>query len=84
MGITQEGEMNKEILLELVDVMKDINKSVFMHIDNHNRSHVDDAIKWLSLLGCCAVYCVRVAKEVSDTLLSIERKVKGDTPDTPE
>lgn len=34
----------EDIILQLIDIMKDLNKSIAMHIDNHGDSSMDATI----------------------------------------
>ena len=51
-----------KVIVELIDILRDLNKSLSMHIDNHNSPHVDDAI-------------MQVGHAISDSLESLEKQV---------
>lgn len=45
-------------IVALIDIVRDLNKSISQHVDNHNAKHVDSAIQ-------------RVGAKVSDQLADI-------------
>lgn len=55
--------MKTDPMLQLIDIIRDINKSVSMHIDNHNSSLVDRSIQ-------------NVAQKISDHLVELEDEIR--------
>ena len=55
--------MKTDPMLQIIDIIRDINKSVSMHIDNHNSSLVNRSIQ-------------NVAQKISDHLVELEDEIR--------
>lgn len=52
-------------LVKLIDIIRDLNKSISMHVDNHGTKHVEDSIMDVA---------VRISKKLDCLQETVEQK----------
>lgn len=64
-----------EILLELIDIARDINKTIATHISNHSSS----STVYLWQDESCMVVCTSISSALESLEKKVERSVNGTT-----